>query len=192
MVDSLALAWKSFEATHTKYLPSIQERKRLQQVEESFKSLQGSMDALIEECEKQMKTDQETHGCDDGISVRTGKSRQSSTSSKTSSSRKEKLRAALLAKKKLELAQRRAEEEAELAKQNAKRELRRLEDEATLAELDWKIERDFDEETGQLETVDDVDKLQPQDSLKPLPKESESRKSEPPKPNCMKCRTLHP
>ena len=33
------------------------------------------------------------------------------------------------------------------------RELRRLEDEAVLAELDWKIERDFDEETGQLEPL---------------------------------------
>ena len=139
------------------------------------------MDDLIEECERQMKKDQGIHKCDDGISI-SGKSRHSSTSSKTSSSRKEKLRAALLAKKKLELAQRRAEEEAELARQNAKRELRRLEDEAVLAELDWKIERDFDEETGQLETVDDVDKVQPQDNLKPLLKESESRRSKPPKP----------
>jgi len=46
--------------------------------------------------------------------------RQSSTSSKTSSSRKEKLSAALLAKKKIELVQRKAEEEAELARQNCK------------------------------------------------------------------------
>lgn len=82
-----------------------------------------------------MKFEHETYKCDDGISV-SGKSRQTSTSLKTSSSRKEKLRAALLAKKKLEPAQRRAEEEAELARQNAKRDLRRLEDEVVLAELD--------------------------------------------------------
>ncbi|KAK2551974.1 hypothetical protein P5673_026971 [Acropora cervicornis] len=134
-VDSLNLAWKSFEATHAKYVPGIQERKHLQQAEQRFKSLQDSMNDLIEECERQVKFEQEANKCDDGISV-SGKSRQSSTTSKTSSSRKEKLRAALLAKKKLELAQRRAEEEAELARQNAMRELRRLEDEAVLAELD--------------------------------------------------------
>ena len=109
------LAWKSFEATHAKYVPGIQERKRLQQVEQRFKSLQESMNDLIEECERQGKFEQETHKCDDGISV-SGKSRQSSTSPKTSSSRKEKLRAALLVKKKLELVQGRAEEEAELAR----------------------------------------------------------------------------
>ena len=116
-------------------MPGIQERKHLQQAEQRFKSLQDSMNDLIEECERQVKFEQEANKCDDGISV-SGKSRQSSTTSKTSSSRKEKLRAALLAKKKLELAQRRAEEEAELARQNAMRELRRLEDEAVLAELD--------------------------------------------------------
>ena len=88
MVDSLNLAWKSFEAMHAKYAPGIQERKRLQQVEQRFKSLQESMNDLIEECEKQMKSEHETHKCDDGISV-SGKSGQSSTSSKTSSSRKE-------------------------------------------------------------------------------------------------------
>lgn len=59
--------------------------------------------------------------------------------------------------------------------------LRQLEDEAALAELDWTIESDNDEETDQLDTVDDVDKVQPKDSLKPLLKDSESRKSEPPK-----------
>ena len=190
-VDSLNLAWKSFEATRAKYVPGIQERKRLQQVEQRFKSLQDSMNDLIEECERQVKLEQETHKCDDGISV-TGKSRQSSTTSRTSSSRKEKLRTALLAKKKLELAQRRAEEEAELARQKAMRELRRLEDEAVLAELDWKIERDFDEETGQLETVDDVDKVQPQDNLKPLLKASESRSSKPPEPTKREMPDLSP
>lgn len=135
-----------------------------------------------------MKSEQDTHKCDDGISV-SGKSHQSSTSSKISSSRKEKLRAPLLAKKKLELAQRRAEEEAKLTRQNAKRELRRLKDEAVLAELNWKIERDFDEETGQLETVDDVDKVPYQDNLEPLLKGSESRNSK--TQPCKKCRTLH-
>ena len=94
MVDSLNLAWKSFKAMHAKYVPGIQEKKRQQQVEQRFKSLQESMNNLIAECEKQMKSVHETHKCDKGISV-TGKSCQSSTSSKTSSSRKEKLRAAI-------------------------------------------------------------------------------------------------
>ena len=138
-----------------------------------------------------MKADQATPQRDDEISV-SGKAHHSTTSSKTSSSRKEKLQAALLAKKKLELAKRRAEEEAELARPKAKRELRRLEDEAVLAELDWKIERDFDEETGQLETVDGVDKVQPQDNLKPPLKESESRKSKPPEPTMREMPDLTP
>ena len=43
MVDSLNLTWKSFKATHAKYLPGIQERKRLQQLEQRFKSLQESV-----------------------------------------------------------------------------------------------------------------------------------------------------
>lgn len=60
------------------------------------------MNDLIEECERQVKFELEANKCEDGISV-IGKSRQSSTTSKTSSSRKETLRAALLAKKKLEL-----------------------------------------------------------------------------------------
>ncbi|XP_022784666.1 LOW QUALITY PROTEIN: uncharacterized protein LOC111325175 [Stylophora pistillata] len=81
--------------------------------------------------------------------------------------------------KKLELAKRRAEEEAELARQNAKTELRRLEDEATLAELDWKIERDYDEGTGLLGANNEVppnygtDKLPFQHSRKPALEESE-------------------
>ena len=79
-VESLNLAWKSFEATNAKYVPGIQERKRLQQVEQRFKYLQDSMNDLIEECERQVKFEQlqETQKCDDGISV-SGKSRQSST-----------------------------------------------------------------------------------------------------------------
>lgn len=38
-------------------------------------------------------------------------------------------------------------------------ELRRLEDEVVLAELDWKIERDYDEEIGRFEIVDEIDKI---------------------------------
>ena len=64
-----------------------------QKVQERFKSLQESMNDVIEECEKEMKSEHETLKCDDGISV-SGKSRQSSTYSNASSSRKEKSRAA--------------------------------------------------------------------------------------------------
>ena len=59
-------------------------------------------------------------------------------------------------------------------------ELRRLEDEAALAELDWKIERDYDEETGKLETVDKIEKTH-LDSCKGPPKGSESERQELPK-----------
>lgn len=59
-------------------------------------------------------------------------------------------------------------------------ELRRLEDEAVLAELDWKIERDYDEETGQLETVDEIEKTH-LNSCKGPPKGPESERQEPPK-----------
>ena len=98
-------------------------------------------------------------------------------SSKASSRKKEKLRAALLAKKKVELAKGRAEEDAELARQKVRMELRRLEDEAALAELDWKIERDYDEETGQLETVDKIEKTH-LNSCEGPPKGSESERQE--------------
>jgi len=112
-------------------------------------------------------------------------------SSKASSRKKEKLRAALLAKKKVELAKRRAEEDAELAKQKVRMELRQLEDEAALAELDWKIERDYDEETGWFETVDEIDKTHP-NSSKALPKDSESERQEPPKSTPRKTVGLSP
>ena len=59
-------------------------------------------------------------------------------------------------------------------------ELRRLEDEAALAKLDWKIERDYDEETGLLETVDEIEKTH-LDSCKGPPKGSESERQELPK-----------
>ena len=101
-------------------------------------------------------------------------------SSKASFRKKDKLRAALLAKKKVELAKQRAEEDAELARQKVRMELRRLEDEAALAELDGKIERDYDEETGQLETIDEIEKTH-LDSCKGPPKGPESERQEPPK-----------
>ncbi|PFX12233.1 hypothetical protein AWC38_SpisGene23847 [Stylophora pistillata] len=145
-----------------------------------FESLKETMTMLIEECERQMQSDRETQKHEDEISIKTGKTHRSSVSSKaSSSSRKERLRTALLAEKKLQLAKRRAEEEAELAKQNAKTELRRLEDEATLAELYWKIERDYDEGTGLLGANNEVppkywtDKLPFQHSRKPALEESE-------------------
>ena len=71
---------------------------------------------------KQIEIDQATEKliCDEQPSVKSGGSQHSrqsvsSVSSTTSSSRKEKLRALLIARKKLELAKTRAEEEAESA-----------------------------------------------------------------------------
>ena len=174
IVDRLAIIWKSFETVHSKYLPGIRDSKRLQEVQQRFKSLKEQMMFTIEECETQIRTDQETQKRDDERSIKSHKSHQSqssTTSRSSSSSRKERFRAMLLAKKKLELAKSRAQEEAELAKskaqqeaelvkaeheRSAKKELRLLEDEAVLAELDWKIENEFDEETGVVNGVDNI------------------------------------
>ena len=63
-----------------------------------------------------------------------------------------------IARKKLELAKTRAQEEAEYARllheQKTNKELRQLEDETALAELDWKIETEYNEEAS-LQDVDD-------------------------------------
>jgi len=67
-----------------------------------------------------------------------------------------------------------------------------LEDETVLAELDWKIERDFDEETGQLVTVNDVGKLQPQTALSLSLKNQNAESPNLLNQSCEKCRTLHP
>ena len=176
MVESVTRAWKSFEEIHSRYLPCINQRKRLQEVEERFRSLKETVISLFEQ-EERMRTDYEAPKHDDEISVKSEKSQGSSVSPKASSRKKEKLRAALLAKKKVELAKRRAEEDAELARQKVRMELRRLEDEAALAKLDWKIERDYDEETGLLETVDEIEKTH-LDSCKGPPKGSESERQE--------------
>lgn len=176
MVESVTRAWKSFEEIHSRYLPCINQRKRLQEVEGRFRSLKETVISLFEQ-EERMRMDYEAPKHDDEISVKSEKSQGSSVSSKASSHKKEKLRAALLAKKKVELAKRRAEEDAELARQKVRMELRRLEDEAALAELDWKIERDYDEETGQLETVDEIEKTH-LNGCKGPPKGSESERQE--------------
>ncbi|CAH3163090.1 unnamed protein product [Porites lobata] len=117
----------------------------------------------IEECETQIRTDQETQERDDERSIKSHKSHQSqssTTSRSSSSSRKERFRAMLLAKKEIGLAKSKAQQEAELVKaeheRSAKKELRLLEDEAVLAELDWKIENEFDEETGVVNGVDNI------------------------------------
>lgn len=116
----------------------------------------------VTECQKQIEIDQAAERIlyDDQSSIKNDGSQhsQQSVSSTTSSSRKEKLRGVLIARKKLELAKTRAEEEAESARllhgQNTKRELRRLQDETVLAELDWKIETEYKEEYS-LPAVDD-------------------------------------
>lgn len=115
----------------------------------------------VTECQKQIEIGQAAERLlyDDQSSIKSDGSQhsQQSVSSTTSSSRKEKLRAVLIARKKLELAKTRAEE-AESARllheQNTKRELRRLQDETALAELDWKIETEYKEEDS-LPAVDD-------------------------------------
>lgn len=205
-VEDLNLIWNSFEAIHVQYLPGIHERKRLQDVKERFESLKETMIATIEECERQVQIDKEKHNNDEEVSVRSEKSnrsRSSTASGTSSSSRKGKLRAVLLARKKLELAKSRAQEEAQLARavheQSTRKELRRLEEETVLAELDWKIERDYDEETGQVDGIDDetrqnyeVGKAPIQHHPGPPLEESEPRKSEIPSPTLRKASDFMP
>lgn len=103
------------------------------------------MTNAVTECQKQIEIDQGAERLmnDDNSSIKSDKSQHSrqsvSSRSSSSSSRKEKLRAVLIARKKLELAKARAQEEAESARlsheHKTKRELRRLEDESALAEL---------------------------------------------------------
>ena len=134
---------------------------------------------------------------DDNSSIKSDKSQHSrqsvSSRSSSSSSRKEKLRAVLIARKKLELAKARAQEEAESARllheQNTKRELRRLEDESVLEELDWKIEPEFNEEDS-IPEFDNLpssmktrlDKQQHSIPLDPSVEDAEPRKIDPPRP----------
>lgn len=162
MVNSLEVLWKSFEPIHSQYVFGIKESKRLEEVKSRFALLKQEMANTVTECQNQIEIDQAAERllCDDQSSIKSDGSQhsQQSVSSTTSSSRKEKLRAVLIARKKLELAKTRAEDEAESARllheQNTKRELRRLQDETALAELDWKIETEYKEEDS-LPAVDD-------------------------------------
>jgi len=64
MVESVTLAWKSFEEIHTRYLPCINQSKRLQVVEERFRSLKETVTTLFEQ-EEQMRMEHEAHKQDD-------------------------------------------------------------------------------------------------------------------------------
>ena len=123
------------------------------------------MTNTVTECQKQIEIDREAERLlhDDQSSIKSDKSQRSrhsaSSRASSSSSRKERLRAVLIARKKLELARTRAQEDAEsallLQEQNTKKELRQLEDETALAELDWKIETEYNEEDS-LPNLDDL------------------------------------
>lgn len=143
----------------------IKETKRLTEIKSRFDLLKEEMTNTVTECKKQMEIDQEAERLlhDDQFSIKSDKSQHSQHSvlsrASSSSSRKERLRAVLIARKKLELARTRAQEDAESARllqeQNTKKELRRLEDETALAELDWKIETEYNEE----DSIPDLDDL---------------------------------
>ena len=199
MVNNLEVLWKSFESIHLQYVIGINESKRLEEVKARFDVIKEEMTNAVTECQKQMEIDQAAERLlnDHNSSIKSDKSQHSrqsvSSRSSSSSSRKEKLRAVLIARKKLELAKARAQEEAESARllheQNTKRELRRLEDESVLAELDWKIETEFDEEDSSPDFDDlpssmktRVDKQQHSTPLDPSVEDAEPRKMDPPRP----------
>ena len=199
MVNNLEVLWKSFESIHLQYVIGIKEAKRLEEVKARFNAIKEEMTNAVTECQKQMEIDQAAERLlnDDNSSIKSDKSQHSrqsvSSRSSSSSSRKERLRAVLIARKKLELAKARAQEEAESARllheQNTKRELRRLEDESVLAELDWKIETEFNEEDS-IPEFDDLpssmktrlDKQQHSTPLDPSVEDAEPRKIDPPRP----------
>ena len=159
-IDRLSEKWKAVEGLHRKYLPGINESKRLERVQNRYATLKHEMQDMVDEFENMFHgTDPvlHKHGMDCGLPDRTnGHDDNLSVSSKSShtstSSRKKSLKRALISKMKLDLAKARAREEAEAARivyeRKQKLELRRLEEEAKLAELEWKIETEYDDENG--------------------------------------------
>ena len=81
MVECVTRAWKSFEEIHSRYLPGINQRKRLQEVEERFRSLKEAIISLFEQGER-IRTDHGAPKHDDEISVKSENSQGSSVSSK--------------------------------------------------------------------------------------------------------------
>lgn len=155
LVNNLEFLWKSFESIHSQYMFGIKETKCLTEVKSRFDLLKEEVTNTVTECKKQMDIDQEAERLlhDDQSSIKSDKSQHLQLSllsrASSSTSRKERLRAVLIARKKLELARTRAQEDAEsawlLQEQNTKKELRWLEDETALAELDWMIETEYNE-----------------------------------------------
>ena len=152
IVVLLSERWKALEELHMKYLPGINERKRLEEVQNRYSNLKRGAHDVINECEGFLQNlgsspgnlgmdpglpDQDVER-DDNVSV------YSKSSSASGSSRKKSLKRALVSKMKLDLARARANEEAEAARI----ELKRLEEEASLAELEWKIETEYNDEGG--------------------------------------------
>lgn len=200
LVNNLEFLWKSFESIHSQYVFGIKETKCLTKVKSRFDLLKEKVTNTVTECKKQMDIDQEAERLlhDDQSSIKSDKSQHLQLSllsrASSSTSRKERLRAVLIARKKLELARTRAQEDAEsawlLQEQNTKKELRWLEDETALAELDWKIETEYNEEDS-LPDLDDlhisrnskVDKQKHSTPFALSVGDSEPRKTVPPQPS---------
>ena len=150
--------WKSLEHIHCQYLPGIKEQKRQQEVEQRFLSIK-EVSNIRQECQIHKCSAQQDDDNASVSSLRSSRSHNSSSSKASSTScQKERLKAALLAKKKLELVRARAAEEAEEHRkrgdEETSRKLWNLEEVATLTELEWKIEAEYDEETGVLRSVE--------------------------------------
>ena len=160
IIDLLSEKRKALEELHTKYLPGINERKRLEEVQNRYSNLKRGTHDVINECEDFLQKlgsspgnvgmnpglpDQDVER-DDNVSV------YSKSSSASGSSRKKSLKRVLVSKMKLDLARARAREEAEAARMayehKQRMELRRLEEEASLAGLEWKIETEYNDEGG--------------------------------------------
>lgn len=153
-VDKLMSLWKSFEELHPVYLNGIKDRKRLEFVEAKYRELKESVTQIIQECRMQMRTErQQEPPPDDNFSVKSFGSQRSQQSTPS----KEKLKAMLMAKKRLELAKAREREEAEIARmmyeRNRRIGIRKLEEQVVLAELEWRIESQYEDDTDELDSI---------------------------------------
>ena len=156
--SKLITHWKRLDEVHKEYLSGIKERKRLEFVETKYSAMKDLATNVLEEFKGQLQINQLAKNDDalENISVQSDCSHLSKALS--SSTQRGKLRTMLLAKKKLELAKARQQEEVETAKllkeMNARREIRKLEEEAALAEVEWQVETECNTNTDVHSIVD--------------------------------------
>jgi len=112
IVDLLSERWSALEKLHMKYLPGINERKRLEEVQNRYGNLKRGAHDVINECEgflQKLGSPPENVEMDPGLPNQDVErddnvSVYSKSSSGSGSSRKKSLKRALVSKMKLDLA----------------------------------------------------------------------------------------